>query len=157
MKTLHGEATVVVAASIDECLDLLEAIDHYTDWYPEVIRQVEVLERNPEGNPRMARATVHVARGPLVRDLQLVVAVTTDDEGVVKLTRLPNEPSDDETFEVSWHLTEADGTRIELRLHGYLDVPRLIPLGGIGDSMAEGFVAAVTRALVASRDDDHLE
>ena len=154
MKTLHGEATVVVAAPIDECLELLEAIDQYTAWYPEVIREVEVLERNPQGNPRMARATVHVARGPLVRDLQLVVAVTSDSGGTVKLLRLPNEPSDDETFEVTWRLTEADGTRIELRLHGYLDVPRLLPLGGIGDSMAQGLVAAATRALMANRVDE---
>lgn len=153
MKTLHGEATVVVAAPLDECLELLEAIDGYTDWYPEVIRKVEVLERNPEGDPRMARATVHVARGPLVRDLQLVVAVTADADGTVRLTRLPNEPSDEEQLEMIWRLEETDGTRIELRLDGYLDVPRLLPLGGIGDALAQRFVAAVTRALVANRDE----
>jgi hypothetical protein len=152
MKTLHGEATVVVATRIDECRELLEAIDQYPVWYPEVIREVEVLERKPDGDPRMARATVHVARGPFVRDLQLVVAVTTDAEGIVKLTRLPNEPSDDEQLEVTFRLEETDGTRIELRLEGHLDVPRLLPLGGIGDSIAQRFVAAVTRALVTNRE-----
>jgi Polyketide cyclase / dehydrase and lipid transport len=70
MKKLHGTATEVVAAPLDQCLALLEAVDRYPTWYPEVVRDVEVLDRDPSGQPTRARTKLHVSRGPLVKDFR---------------------------------------------------------------------------------------
>ena len=39
------------------------------------------------------------------------------------------------------------GAEIGLDLAASLDVPRLLPVGGIGEAMAEGFVAAAANQL----------
>jgi hypothetical protein len=151
MKELHGSATAHVAAPIEECLALLQAVDRYPSWYPEVVKGAEVVERDADGAPAKARTTLHVSHGPLVRDFRLLLAVGVQRPGTVTLTRVPHGPSDQEAFEVTWRLADREGTRIELVLDANLSVPRLIPLGGIGDAMAQGFVAAAARALGASR------
>jgi Polyketide cyclase / dehydrase and lipid transport len=151
MKELNGTASEVVPNPIEECLALLEAIDEYPAWYPDVVRAVEVLERGPDGRPTTAQAKLHVARGPVVKDFDLKLAVTIDRPHTVKLTRVPHEPTDQERFGVTWRLEGRSGTRIRLDLEANLDVPRFLPLGGIGDSIAEGFVAAAARALADRR------
>jgi hypothetical protein len=62
------------------------------------------------------------------------------------LTRIPHDAGDEERFEVAWAFAER---RIQLELNATLPVPRLIPLGGIGNAVAEGFVAAAVRRLGA--------
>jgi ribosome-associated toxin RatA of RatAB toxin-antitoxin module len=151
MKDLHGQSTAAVAASPRDCLALLEAVDRYPEWHPEVVREVEVLERDEDGRPLRARATLRVARGPLVKDVEAVLAIEVDPDGVVKLTRVPDEPGDEETFEVTWRLQSGRRTRIRLELEATLDVPRLLPLGGIGDAMAHGFVSAALAELRSKR------
>jgi hypothetical protein len=149
MKELHGEGTVTVAAPLARCIDVLAEIDRYPDWYPEVVRSAEVLERDGDGHPSKAQATLHLARGPLVKDFHLLLAVTVDPAGEVKLARI-RKPGDQDRFEVNWRLESVgDGhqTQVVLTLDANLDVPRLLPLGGIGDSVAEGFVDALTRAM----------
>ncbi len=64
----------------------------------------------------------------------------------MKLSKVKSEGSDQE-FDVVWRLRKDKGTRIELDLHANLDVSRFLPLGGVGDSLAEGFVAAAADAL----------
>ena len=44
-------------------------------------------------------------------------------------------------------MSGAGPTQIRLDLAANLDVPRFVPLGGVGDSMADGFVSAATREL----------
>jgi ribosome-associated toxin RatA of RatAB toxin-antitoxin module len=151
VKELRGTATELVPAAIDKCFALLGAIDEYPVWYPDVVRSVEVLERGADGRATVARAKLHVARGPVVKDFDLKLAVSIDPPHTVKLTRVPHEPSDQERFGVTWRLEAANGTRIRLDLDANLDVPRFLPLGGIGDSIAEGFVAAAARALAERR------
>jgi ribosome-associated toxin RatA of RatAB toxin-antitoxin module len=146
MKKLHGTATEVVAAPLDECLALLEAVDRYPSWYPEVVRDVEVLDRDPSGQPTRVRTKLHVSRGPLVKDFDLILAVVIEPPATVKLTRPTNDPSEQE-LDVTWCLQDGEGTRIELYLDANLRVPRFLPVSGIGDSMAQGFVAAARRAL----------
>jgi hypothetical protein len=91
---------------------------------------------------------LHVSRGPLVRHVELSLSVATDAAGSVTLTRVPNEPTDPERFEVTWRLVaEGARTRIELQLDANLDVPRIVPLGRVGDSMAEGFMDAARREM----------
>ncbi len=55
---------------------------------------------------------------------------------------------DREQFSVTWHVREAEGgAEIDLALDANLSVPRLVPLGGIGNGVARGFVDAAARAL----------
>ena len=150
MKKIHGAATEVVAAPLDECLALLEAVDGYPTWYPEVVRNVEVLDRDPSGQPTRARTKLHVSRGPLVKDFDLILAIVIEPPATVKLTRPANDPSQQQ-FDVTWRLQDGDGTRIELYLDANLRVPRFLPVGGIGNSMAKSFIAAARRALASQR------
>ena len=149
MKQLLGTATAVVPATLEQCFSLLAAVDGYPRWYPDVVRVVEVIETGTDGHPSRAQATLHLAYGPLAKDFPLVLAVALDRPRTVRLTRLPNEPGDDEQLEVIWRLEDGGGTRIALELDARLDVPRLLPIGGIGDVMADGFVHAAVEALSA--------
>jgi hypothetical protein len=69
----------------------------------------------------------------------------------VVLTRIPHDAGDREQFRVAWTLTAAPGgaerTEIGLALNATLSVPRLVPLTGVGDSLAAGFVSAAAREL----------
>src|SRR5437764_4548850 len=142
MKHLTGTASEKVAAPAERCLAFLAAVDEYPRWHPEVVRDVQVLDRDEHARPLRARATLHVAVGPLVRDFRLVLAVTVDPP-VVKLTRLPNEPSDEERLAILWRIRE-DGaaSAIDLQLDAMLSVPRLLPPGGGGELIAHGLVSA---------------
>jgi hypothetical protein len=152
MKELTGTAHVEVEAPLEACYALLADIEHYGDWYPDVVRDVDVLAREPDGLAAKARAILHVARGPLQTDLELTLAVERRAPRAVALVRLPNEPGDPEAFRVDWRVTR-DGTRtrIGLELAASLSLPRMIPLGGIGTALAEGFVAAAARGISRSR------
>jgi hypothetical protein len=147
MKELHGAARANVAASLERCFELLQAVERYPSWYPEVVKAVEVVERDGEGRPGKARVVLHMSYGPLVKDFRLLMAVHLERLRVVRLTRLPHEPPDPEQFEVTWRLRDGPGTRIELELNASLSVPRFLPVGGVGDGLANGFVAAAARAL----------
>jgi hypothetical protein len=106
-----------------------------------------VLERDDQGRPTKAHTKLHVQHGPITRDFDLTMAVEVDPAGTVKLSRIPHHGSDGEKFEVAWRVSGASPTRIAVDLAANLDVPRFLPLGGIGDSIAQGFVSAATREL----------
>ncbi len=147
MKELHGTASASVDAPIEECFALIEAIDGYPSWYSDVVREAEVLARDGEGHPTRAQATLHATIGPLVRDFRLSLAVIVEQFSTVQLNRIPHDSSDPERFEVLWRLERESKTRIHLTLEANLSVPRLMPVGGIGESLASGFVAAAATAL----------
>jgi hypothetical protein len=147
MKELRGTATSAVAAPPEESLALLAAVDRYPDWYPEVVREVDVLERDASGQPSRVRAKLHLSQGPLAKDFDLLMAVTVQPSGLVSLARIPNDPKDEEQFDVIWHVDASPQTQIRLDLHANLSVPRLLPIGGIGDAVAGGFVSAAARSL----------
>lgn len=151
MKELRGRANTAVSASAEACLALLRAVDRYPSWYPEVVRSVDVLERDGAGQPTRVRTTLHLAQGPLTKDFELLMAVTAQPPGTVKLTRVADGSSDEEQFEVTWHVEAPADVRIRLDLHANLSVPRFLPIGGLGDGVADGFVAAAARALAADR------
>ncbi len=150
MRELRGRATQTVAAPIAECFALLEAVDRYPAWYPEGFRDVEVLARGARGEPTEVRVKLHVSRGPLRRDFDLVMAVEADRPTSVKLTRLTNDPSDQQ-FEIGWRLRGMERTDIDLDLRAKLRVSRFLPLGGVGSSLADGFVVAASRAVLSRR------
>lgn len=150
MKELQGAAATSVAASIEETFAFLLAIDGYPSWFPAVVRRADVLERDPDGRPTRATATLHASVGPIVRDFDLRLTVTTEHLRTITLARIPHDPSDPERFDVVWRLAPAAGaagSEIRLALSASLSVPRLVPVGGIGESMATGFVAAAADAL----------
>lgn len=151
MKPLRGTATAAVPATVEQCFSLLAAVGGYPGWYPDVVRAVEVIETEQDGLAIRAHATLHVAYGPLAKDLPLVLAIELDRPQTVRLTRLRNEPGDEEQFEVIWRLEDRGDTHIALELDARLAVPRLLPLGGIGDVMADGLVQAAVDALGAGR------
>jgi ribosome-associated toxin RatA of RatAB toxin-antitoxin module len=147
MKQLQGHAGASVAAPIERCFDLLVNVDRYPSWYPEVVKSVEVLERDSESRPTKASASLYVAYGPVTRDFKLIMNVQAERFGAVTLTRIPHEPTDPERFQVAWTLRAGSETRIDLELTATLPVPRFLPIGAIGDGLAQGFVSAAVGAL----------
>jgi ribosome-associated toxin RatA of RatAB toxin-antitoxin module len=152
MKDLRGTASARVGAPIEACFALLEAIDGYPRWHPAVVREVTVLERDAHDSPLRARTRLHVGQGVVVKDFDLLMDVVIRRPSTVTLTKVQAGGSD-QRFDVAWQLSESEseGTRIELVLFAQLNVPRFIPVGGIGDSLAAGFVAAARDTLVSTR------
>jgi hypothetical protein len=147
MKELTGSASGTTAATPEQVMALLEAIEGYPSWAPDVVKEAEVLERDAGGQPTQARTKLHVERGRLTRDFNLLLAVSVDPAGTIELRRIPHQPSDPERFDVTWRVEGGQSTRIELELSANLDVPRFIPLGDVGDTTAQQLVSAATRAL----------
>jgi hypothetical protein len=71
------------------------------------------------------------------------MAVTVTPPATVKLAKVGGTAK----FDVIWRLTEGENTRIELELDASLDVPRFLPLGDVGNSVAQGFVSAASAEL----------
>jgi ribosome-associated toxin RatA of RatAB toxin-antitoxin module len=148
LKEFHGTATQVVAAPVEDCLSLLRAVDGYPTWFPEMVRDVEVLQRDASDQPTRARTKLHVARGPLVHDFDLLMAIAVEPPGTVKLSKVTSDRSPSR-FDVTWSLQAAESTRIELNLSATLSVSELVPVGDIGNAIAEQFVVAASRALAS--------
>jgi ribosome-associated toxin RatA of RatAB toxin-antitoxin module len=145
-RQFHGEAAEVVAAPLEDCFALLAAVDRYPDWCPDIVRDVAVLDRGPDGRPSRVRMRMRIAQGALVREFDLFLAVVVEAPRTVKLTRVTDHPTNQE-FNATWLLLPAGSTRLALQLDAKLRVPFYIPAGGVGDAIAEGFVAAACRAL----------
>jgi ribosome-associated toxin RatA of RatAB toxin-antitoxin module len=150
VRQLQGSGATSVAASPAACFALVVDVDGYPRWHPQVIRRAEALERGPDGLPTRVATTVHVAVGPLVRDFELTMDVAARPEREVRLTRVAHDPADPERFEVVWRVGAGTPAELELELAATLDVPRLVPLGGVGDRLAQGFVEAAKRELEGS-------
>ena len=145
-REFHGAAAEVVPAPQEVCLALVAAVDRYPDWCADVIREVEVVDRGVDGQPSRVRMTMHIARGGLVREFNLFLAIVVEPPGSVKLTRVTDHPTNQE-FNATWTLRPAASTRIALELDAKLRVPWYIRAGGIGDAIAEAFVSAACRRL----------
>ena len=146
MKELHGSAFAAVDATPAKAMTLLEAVDRYPEWHPDVVYEVEVLARNDD-HPTRVRTRLHMARGPLVKDFDLVMSVASDRRRQIRLTKVQDVHSGPEQFEVTWLVEDTGPTLIRLDLAANLDVPRFLPVGGVGDGLAEGFVAAALKEL----------
>jgi carbon monoxide dehydrogenase subunit G len=141
MKELRGDASAGVRANPKRCLELLSDLEGYARWYPELVRRVEMLDET------RARAVLHVAWGPVNRDLDVTLAITREDRRV-RLVREAHERADNERFEVTWKVEEVGaGSRLDLALDAALDLPRFLPIGGISEAMAKDFVQAAAREL----------
>ena len=138
----------MVSAPLERCLGLLAAIDAYPDWHPDGVREVEALERDASGQLTTVRALLHVEVAGFDRDFNLTMSVEVDPKRRVALRKVKADSSDP-PFDVTWRVSEDDATLIELELETALPVPRLVPLGGVGDSIARSFVSAASEALDA--------
>jgi hypothetical protein len=143
MKELRGAAATQVPAPLAQCLALVEAVDEYPVWYPEVVRSVDVLERDASGLASRAQTKLHLSAGPVTKDFDLLMGVTVEPPATVKLVKVGGSAK----FDVIWRLTEGENTRIALELDASLDVPRFLPLGDIGNSVAQGFISAASAEL----------
>lgn len=150
MKELSGSATVTTEATPEACFELVAAVDRYPSWNSDAIRRMEVLESDSEGRATRVRTAVHVAAGPLTREFELVMDVEHSERDAVCLSRVPNDPDDAEKFEVVWRISDGPPTCLAIELSAVLEVPRLIPLAGIGDRVAQGFADAARRELEGS-------
>jgi hypothetical protein len=151
VKDLRGEAAATVTASGSECFALLTAIEGYPAWHPDVIRRAEVTERDADGRPSLARATVYVGIGPLRGNFELTLEVSTIPERLVRLSRVRHDSSDPEQFVLAWRIEPGPSTRLTAELQASLQVPRFLPVQGVGDTLAQGFVAAARAELERRR------
>ena len=153
MRRLKGHGGAACDASAASLAELLVAVDRYPTWHGDVVRTVAVRSRDQGGLPDTVDATLRVAIGPVHHDLELTLRISSAPVNRITLTRLPNDPGDPETFVAVWRLDEGHQTMISLDVEAELDVPRLVPLGRIGDALAQGFVdAAVARAARSGED-----
>lgn len=146
MKHLHGSAQAAVGVPIEECLAFLAALESYPSWYGEVVREVNVLESGEDGLPLRAETKLHLSYGPVARDLDLLLAVRVRRPSLVQLRHVPRGPASGASFDATWQLDDRAGTHLSLELDANMPVPQLVPLGGVGDAFASGFMqAAVTK------------
>jgi Polyketide cyclase / dehydrase and lipid transport len=137
-----------VDASLDESYRLLYDVAHYPDWYPDMVRSVEVVERDHYGHATKARTHLSVTAGALgSKQFDLLMEVEVEPLKLVRLARVPHHAGDGEAFAVTWHLTQDQKTQIKVTLDANLSIPRFLPVGGLGDTLAQGFVAAAAKAL----------
>jgi ribosome-associated toxin RatA of RatAB toxin-antitoxin module len=149
MKQLESSVTGTTSASIEDCYATLSDFESYPRWVPSNVTAAEVLERDPaSGHPSRIKTTLHVAQGPLVRDFKVHMAVTLQRPELIELRRLPKEPSDREEMVVTWRLRPAGGgTEVQASLQAKLSIPAFLPVGGIADTMARGFLDAALSQL----------
>jgi hypothetical protein len=149
VKEFHGAAAGQVSASPAECLALFEDVAGYPEWYPEVVRRVEVQAPATQEGPTRASTTLHAGLGPLEHDFELVIEVSRPGPDTVRLARVPNEATDPERLTLVWQVGAGADTELGVKLEALLDVPRLLPLGDAGDAVARGFLAAARTRLDA--------
>lgn len=149
MKELHATASASVPADEAAAVALLRDLEGYPRWYPDGIRDVSVLQRDDGGAPTRVRANLRLAQGPLQRDFGLTLVVSAPAPGAIQLVRQSHGRGDEEQFSVTWRVSAAPGggSRIDLKLDASLSVPRFLPVGGVGEALAQGFVGAAAREL----------
>jgi len=150
MNHLHGTATSTVAVPLEQCLAFLSSLEAYPSWYAEVVREVEVLEFGDDGLPLRAETKLHLAYGPVSRDLDLLLAVHVRRPDLVQLTHVPRGPASGASFDATWQLEDRGETHLDLELDATMSVPRLVPLGSVGDAFAAGFMQAAIAGLESS-------
>jgi hypothetical protein len=147
VKHLHGAARSAVEVPIGACLAFFAALEDYPSWYPDVVKGVNVVELGDDGLPLRAETKLHLAYGPVSRDLELVLAVRLRKPGLVELAHVSRGQASGASFDATWRLSGDDATQLELELDATMPVPRVVPLGGVGDSFADGFMRAAVAGL----------
>jgi ribosome-associated toxin RatA of RatAB toxin-antitoxin module len=147
MKQLSATASATTPATLERCFELVSAIDQYPTWYPAGVTAAQVTERDAEGQPTRAHVELHVAHGILVRDFSLNVVVLTRRLESVKIERIRSRVDDSQEFAVAWALAGGEQIQIAVRMHANLSIPGFLPVGGVAESVANGFLKAALDAL----------
>jgi ribosome-associated toxin RatA of RatAB toxin-antitoxin module len=150
MKDLSATATAVAPAPIERCFGLVADVERYPDWYPAGVKRVEVLERDPDARPTLVAALLSLGDGPLRKDFNLRLAVTTTapDPSGVELKRVKENAAGEEMV-VAWALAPdgEEGTNLTVELRAALNLPPFLPVDAIAKSVANGFLTAALDAL----------
>lgn len=152
MREIDATAQGETPTPIERCFERLVDIEGYPSWYPAGVKRAEQLERGPNGQLTKVAATLSLAQGPIQRDFSLEFAVTTERPRLIELRRLPHGAGGGaDLVVITWRLRElaADRTELAVEFDAELDVPRFLPLGGIADSIAGGFLAAAIASFAA--------
>lgn len=147
MRELRASAAASVDAEPTDCLALLADLDAYPRWCGETVQRAETVERDAAGQPVRARVRLRLGKGPLAGSFDELMAVHFDRGGEVRLERVPHGSADPEKLEVRWRVEAGPPTRLQLELSATFELPRLLPLGSLAESVAQDFVAAAVRAL----------
>ncbi len=147
MKEIRGAASAEVAAPAARSYELLAAAERYREWNGELVRELDVLDRDP----LRVRAVIYVRQSPFAKTFELRVAVRTEPPHAVHIVRIPNEPTDPEALELTWRVAAAaGGSRITLQFAAVVSfVPGFVPLGGVGNLIADTLLSSAVRALGA--------
>jgi ribosome-associated toxin RatA of RatAB toxin-antitoxin module len=147
VKEVQGSARTRVELPAEDCFAVLASIDRYPAWF-EFVRDVEILEREPDGRPRLARVAVHVPQSPFGTDFSFVVSVQDDRPAAMQFTKLPDGPTDQDRLELMWRVRENRSTEIEFEFDAAVSfVPGYLPVGAFGDVIAAAILHAATTAL----------
>ena len=65
----------------------------------------------------------------------------------MSLSRIPHRPGDNERLSVAWALSGGDRTTIDVAMHANLSIPGFVPVGGLAESVAQGFLDAALAEL----------
>ncbi len=144
MRDLSAIAEGQTPTPIDRCFERLADVEAYPSWYPSGVRSAELLERGDDGAVTKVKATLVLAHGPIQRDFKLHLAIVLERPRLIELRRLPKEPGDPEQVTITWRLAElaAERTQLAVELAARLSLPRFLPLGGVADHIAHGFLGA---------------
>jgi len=146
LKQLQGSAIAGTELPVEDCFALLAAIDRYPAWF-EMVREVEILDREPDGRPRLARVEIYVPQSPFGTDFSFMVAVEADRPAKMRFTKLPDGPADEDRIELTWRIRENGRTEIEFEFDAAVSfVPGYLPVGSAGDVIAEIILDAATSA-----------
>jgi hypothetical protein len=152
MREIAATAQGETPTPIERCFEQLADIEGYPSWYPSGVKRAEQLERGPGGELTKVQATLALNQGPIQRDFTLDFAVTLERPRLVELQRVPHlHSSSGTTMVIAWRLRElaAELTEVVVDFNAQLDIPRFLPLGGIADSIAGGFLGAALESFAA--------
>jgi ribosome-associated toxin RatA of RatAB toxin-antitoxin module len=146
LKQLQGSASAEIELPVEDCFALLASIDRYPVWF-EMVREVEILDREPDGRARLARVEIYVPQSPFGTDFSFIVAVEADRPAKMQLTKLPDGPADEDRIKLTWRMRENGWTEIEFEFDAVVSfVPGYLPVGSAGDVIAEVILDAATTA-----------
>lgn len=149
MKELQGSARTEVELPAEHCFALAVSIDRYPAWF-KAVRHAEILEREPDGCPRLVRVELHVPQSPFGTDFSFMVAVEYDRPTEMQFTKLPDGPADRDRLELRCRMRENGSTEIEFEFDAAMSfVPSYLPVGGAGDVIAEAILDKATAAMTS--------
>jgi len=149
MKELSASASGTAQASIEACYERLLDVSSYPQWYPDGVKQVEVLERDADGTPTMIDAVLNAVAGPIRKQFDVRLAVEPTRPSRVALARVSDDRGDHEMLTITWLLREsgAGQTEITVEMGARLDVPMFLPIDPVAREVANGFLQAALAAV----------